>query len=173
MLRKVILAKLASVERELGESVDYVRHIVGVSLPAFFKFAKVFPLADYRRRMPEAPLHVARIVASRDEDCGTCVQIALNVARKAGVSREVLQAVLDRAPERLPEELALTYRFTEAVVTASGGEAPLREELTRRFGEEGVIELALAMASSRVFPITKRALGYATSCSAMTLEVGD
>ncbi len=44
MLRFLILRKLASVEREIGVSVDYVRHILRVSLGAFFKFAKVFPL---------------------------------------------------------------------------------------------------------------------------------
>jgi hypothetical protein len=38
-------------------------------------------------------------------------------------------------------------------------------------GDEGLVEMALAIASCRVFPITKRALGYAVSCSAVAVRV--
>jgi hypothetical protein len=36
---------------------------------------------------------------------------------------------------------------------------------------EGLVELALAIASARVFPIAKRALGYATSCTLVDAKV--
>ena len=39
------------------------------------------------------------------------------------------------------------------------------------YGDRGLVELALAIASCRVFPITKRALGYGTSCAAVTIEL--
>jgi len=32
-------------------------------------------------------------------------------------------------------------------------------------GQDGLVELALAIASTRVFPVTKRAPGHATACS--------
>ena len=41
----------------------------------------------------------------------------------------------------------------------------------RHYGEEALVELAMTMAVCRVFPITKRALGYAQSCSKMTVQV--
>lgn len=43
--------------------------------------------------------------------------------------------------------------------------------LRERYGEEGLVELALAIASARVFPVTKRALGYALSCSKVEVRV--
>ena len=164
MLRSIIRARLKKDEKRLGGSLEYVRHILRVSLPAFFKFIRIIPLAKYRRSLPAEPYHIARIVATRDEDCVTCVQIEVNLARQAGVAPELLQAALDRKPERLPDELADVYRFVEGVVSASGQEDELRQKIRQHFGEAGLVELSLAIASCRFFPITKRALGYAVRC---------
>jgi alkylhydroperoxidase family enzyme len=171
MLRRFILGRIAAAERELGVPLEYCRYMIRVSLRASLKFAKFLAVDEYRRVLPAGPMYVARIVAVRDEDCGTCVQIAVNQAKKAGVAADVLRAVLDGRPEDLPEELGDAYRFAEAVVTQSGEEDALRERIRLRYGDEGLVEMALAIASCRVFPVTKRALGYAVSCSAVTLRV--
>ncbi|NIR47201.1 hypothetical protein GWO43_01770 [candidate division KSB1 bacterium] len=170
MLRKIILKKLASVEKQLGESVDYLRHVVRVSLPAFFKFTKILPISNYRKSLPAEAYHVARIVATRDEDCGACVQIEVNSARQSGINKDILQAVLTETPEDLPEELANVYRFAEAVVKATSEDEPLRRRIRDAYGEEGLVELSLAIASCRFFPIMKRTLGYSKSCKLVEIE---
>lgn len=171
MLRKLLLARIGSAEKTLGVPLDYCRYIVCASLRASFKFAKFLAVDEYHRALPAGPCYVARIVAVRDEDCGTCVQIAVNQALKAGVPAEHVQAVLDNRCEDLPEELREAYRFAEAVVTRNGEEETWRERIRMRHGDEGLIEMALAIASCRVFPITKRALGYAVSCSQTAIHV--
>ena len=171
MLSKLILRRLDAEELALGASLDYVRYIVRSSRSAFFKFALFMPLAKYRRKLPAAPYHVARIVATRDEDCGTCVQIEVNLARQDGVSAETLRAVLADSPEQLTTELAEVYHFARAVVAASGDEEELRPRIRARYGDEGLVELALGIAAARMFPITKRALGYATSCALVEIQV--
>jgi len=171
MLRRFILARIASAEKELGVPLDYCRFIVRVSLRASLKFAKFLAVDEYRRVLPPGPCYVARIVAVRDADCGSCVQIAVNQAKKAGVPAELLRAVLDGNLDGLPEELREAYHFAEAVVTANGEEDAWRERIRLRYGDEGLIEMALAIASCRVFPMTKRALGYAVSCSAVAVHV--
>jgi hypothetical protein len=171
VLRRLILSRIAAAEKDLGVPLEYCRYILRVSLRAFFKFAKFLAVDEYRRVLPPGPCYVARIVAVRDEDCGTCVQIAVNQARKSGVPAEHLQSVLDGSLDRLPQELAESYRFAEAVVTRNGQEDLWRERIRLRYGDEGLIEMALAIASCRVFPVTKRALGYAVSCSAVAVRV--
>lgn len=171
MIRRLILKRLDKEERSLGESVDYVRHLVRTSLPAFFKFALFTPLSQHRRKLPPAPYRVARIVATRDEDCGTCVQIEVNLARRDGVPTDVIRAVLNNRPGDMTPELADVYRFAKSVVEASGGEEELRERVRERYGEEGLVELALGIASARVFPVAKRALGYATSCALVKVKI--
>ena len=171
MLRWLIRKRLAAVERDLGVPVDYVRHILDVSLGAFLRCGMVMPLEKYRRSLPAGPYHVARRVAVRHEDCGPCVQIVVNLAKKDGVAPQVLQAALASGPDALPEDLADAYRFVEAVVTRSGDEDRLRERVRQRYGEAGLVEMALAIAVCRIFPTVKRGLGYATSCSKVTVHV--
>ena len=83
----------------------------------------------------------------------------------------MVNAVLNNRPEELTPELADVHRFAKAVVEASGGEEELRQRLRERYGEEGLVELALGIAAARVFPVTKRALGYATSCALVEVKV--
>ncbi|MFQ5349478.1 MAG: hypothetical protein ACE5EG_03425 [Thermoanaerobaculia bacterium] len=171
MLRALISKKLDAEERRLGVPLDYLRQILRASLGSFFTFTKIMPIAQHRKVLPPEPYYVARMVATRDEDCGTCLQIEVNLATEAAVGREVLRAVLDRAPERLPAELAEVYRFAEGVVTASGEEDGLRPAIVERWGERGLVELAMAIAAARFFPITKRTLGHATSCRLVEIRL--
>src|SRR5258708_1610623 len=94
MLRKFIGWRLNAAEREMGTSVEYLRHILRVSVRAFLAFTKVLPLAKYHRKLPLEALHVARLTALCYEDCGDCVQGEVNMAKKAGVSVSLVQAIL-------------------------------------------------------------------------------
>jgi alkylhydroperoxidase family enzyme len=171
MVRRIIPARIASAEKDWGVPLDYGKFILRVSLRAFLKFAKFLAVDEYRRVLPPGPFYVARIVAIRDADCGTCVQIAVSQANKAGVSAEILRAAVDGNLEDLPEELKDACRFAEAVVTANGQEDALRERIRRRYADERLIEMALAIASCRTFPTIKRTLGYAVSCSNVAVRV--
>jgi alkylhydroperoxidase family enzyme len=171
MLKPLIRWRLRAAEKRLGESVDYVLHMLQVSFGAFRAFVKAAKASQYHHRLPPAPYHVARIVAVRHEDCGPCVQTTVNLAKEDGVPAEVLRAVIDRDPDALPATLADVYRFAESVVTQSGDEGEYRERVRQVFGEAGLVELALAIATCRLFPTLKRGLGYATSCSLVQVKV--
>ena len=165
MLRKFIQSRLEKEERRLDASLDYVRHILRVSIPAFFKFAKLMPMASYRKALPVDAYHVARIVATMHEDCGPCVQIQINLAKADGVSLDTIRATLRGEADMLSKELADVYHFTEAVCQHTGKDDQWRDALRRRYGEEGLIDLAFGITTSRAFPMMKRVLGYAKSCS--------
>lgn len=171
MIRRLILRRLDAEERTLGMSVDYLRHILRVSLPAFLKFSLFLPLARHRRTLPPVPYHIARLVATQKADCGTCVQAEVNLARRAGVAPTILEAIIYHRIEELEPESADIYYFTQAVVDATGEEETLRSRLLARYGERGIVELALGIATAQVYPTTKRALGYATSCAHVKVKV--
>ncbi|MFI5299069.1 MAG: hypothetical protein ACHREM_13315 [Polyangiales bacterium] len=158
-------------ERDLGEPLDHLRHILGVSIGAFRRYVKIMPLTTYRDALPVEPFHVARIVATRHHDCGTCVQTVVNYAKKDGVPIAVLRATVDGEPDALPEELAEIYRFTEAVVKATYDEEPLRERIRKRYGEQAFVELAIAIGATPYFPLTKRALGFGVTCAKVVVAV--
>lgn len=163
--------RIVAAEKEIGESADYMRDIFRVSRPAFWKFALFRPLSQHRRAASAEAITVAALVGSRSEDCGTCVQITVNIAAKMQVDRAIIQAVLDRAPERLPPDLAEVYRFAEAVVNTETNAAELSGQLKQSLGEETVVDLSLAIATSKLFPVLKRGLGYAVSCSQVEIRL--
>jgi alkylhydroperoxidase family enzyme len=167
----LISGRIDAAEKSLGESLEYLRHIARTSPSAFFKFALFTPLSRHRKKLPVNAYHVARMVATQNEDCGTCVQIVVNVARQEKVPVEILKAVLESRPDDLPPDLRDVYHFADEVVKATYAEEAYRGRLRERYGEEGLVELALAIASARVFPVTKRALGYALSCSKVEVRV--
>lgn len=167
----VVKSKIRSSEKRLGVSMDYLRHMYEHAPNAFWKFSKMMPAAQYREKLPAAPYHVARLVATQHEDCGPCVQIVVNLAKEDSVEPAILQAALAGKVEELPESLQDVYRFAEAVVTANGDDELYRERLRKVFGEEALVELALAIAMCRVFPTLKRGLGHAKSCSLVKVEL--
>ena len=149
----------------MGESIDYLRHVVDVSPTALLRFASIMPFANSRKVLPEDAWFVAQVVASQNEDCGTCLQITVNLAQQGGVDRALLRAAVDGDCGGMSQEMADVYRFTKLVLAAAGGEDDLRETLRERYGDRGLIELSYAIAASRIPPTVKRALGFAKSCS--------
>lgn len=170
MLRWFFRHKLNSEEKRLGASMDYLRHIVDVSPSAFLRFAAIMPFADSRKILPADAWFVAQLVALQQEDCGPCVQIGVNLAKESGVDRRVIRAVLEADREALSEELATVFDFTRAVLATEDSD-DLRQTIRERYGERGLIELAYAIAASRIPPTVKRVLGFATSCSAVPVDV--
>jgi hypothetical protein len=163
MLTRFLNNLVTQQERKLGAPLDYLREIVELSPSAFFKLALIGPMGTHRKRLPLDAFHVARIAATKAEDCGTCVQIAVNVAQQEGISPDTLDVALDGNTALLSDELATVYRLAETV--ARGNDDPeLREAVIKAYGKEALVELAFAIASSRLFPAIKRTLGHAQSC---------
>jgi hypothetical protein len=171
MLRWFIRRGLDAQERKLGESMDYLRHIVDTSSLAFLRFACIMPFANSRKVLPKEAWYVAQIVALQHEDCGPCLQIAVNLALQDQVDAGLIRAALDGDKTRLSGEMTDVYDFSQATTQSSGTDVEaLREVLRTRYGDRGLIELAYAIASSRVPPTVKRVLGYARSCNQVAIK---
>src|SRR5271170_7342900 len=110
MLRWLINRKLNAEEKNLGESIDYIRHIVDVSPAAFLRFCSILPFANSRKTLPKDAWFVAQIVALQHEDCGTCLQIGVNLARKSGVEPTLIRATLDGDCDAMAPEMADVIR---------------------------------------------------------------
>lgn len=158
-------------EDALGAPLDYLRTIAAASPAAFVKFGLAMPLAGHRRAVAAGPWHLARLAATRVQDCGTCVQIVVNQALADGVPAATLRAALDGRPDALAEDERLALGYGEAVAARSDS-APERVEVVRqRLGEAALAELALAVATAQLFPILKRGLGQSVACALVEVDV--
>lgn len=158
-------------ERKLRVPADYLGRMGETSFSGFLKFLLVLPVTGHHRSTTRLMAHAARIVASQHEDCGPCVQIAVNTARDDGMSADLVRAVLARREVELSPDVLLAVGFADGVLAADGSEAPFRTRIEEQFGAAAVTELSLAIATSRLFPTIKRGMGFATSCSIDALEV--
>ena len=151
--------------------MDYLRHVVDVSPAMFFRFASVLPFMNCRKSLPKEAWFAAQIAAVRQEDCGPCLQIAINLARKASVADILLTAIIENDRGAIPPEIQTVIDFTGAVLRADGTEEKLRQILKQRYGARGLIELAYVIAGSHLPPTIKRVLGYAQTCS--RVQIGE
>jgi hypothetical protein len=169
MLRALLGRAITRMEKDWRYDASYMREILAASPWTFLKFgllAQVVP----RRAAPASALAAAGLVGTLTEDCGPCTQISLDMAAKAGVRPETLRAILAGDEAAMGEDAALAYRFAKASLERRLEEADaLREEVVRRWGHKGLVALALALTTARMYPTVKYALGHGKSCSRVTV----
>lgn len=170
MLDRLLHRLVRTQEATLGVALPYLHHIADVARGALVPFGLFLPMARYRGALPPVARHVATLVATQAQDCGTCLQIAVRMAQADAMPPRLLAAVLDDRPEGLPPALALVYRYAWGVVRQQD-EPALREALHGHYGEAALVDLAFALASAQVFPTVKRTLGYAVACSTVDLSL--
>jgi hypothetical protein len=169
MLRAILGRFISGMEKDWNYDASYMRDILAASPWTFLKFGMVTAVVP-RRDAPAAALAAAGLVGTLSEDCGPCTQISLDMAAKAGVKPEVLRAILAGDEAAMGDSAALAYRFAKASLERRLEEADaLREEVLRRWGHKGLVAVALALTTARMYPTVKYALGHGRSCSRVTV----
>lgn len=169
MIRTLAARALRRMGARYDYDVAYLLFLLDASPKGFFKFAKLFDLARHREVAPTAAVHAAKLVGALVEDCGPCVQLVVNMAVEAKVPATDIAAVLRRDANAMSAEAALGFRFAEAVAYKLASEEEAREAVRAAWGDRGVIDLALALMTGRLFPIAKAGMGYASVCRRVTV----
>ena len=163
MLGRIATYLISRAERRIGVKLDYTRKIASNNIGLFLRYAKIFGFLDPNKHVPAVSYHAARICGAISSDCGTCVEAEVNLARKAGMSKEMISDILTRSYAKLPSDIEAIVKLASAVTTHH--DDPIsREKVIENYGEAGLIELAFAMNGAALLPGIKRALGFATTC---------
>lgn len=170
MIQAIIDHQLDKAEKDLGVPINEMRWVAKVSRSALRAWSTVQSWAHFREALPAQAFYISKIAAYRVEDCGSCMQIAINYAKKGGVPVRLIQAALDRNLSELGPELAMVYLFAER--QAKGQDDPdAREKIRAKYGDKALIDLAFSIVGSRAFPTFKRVLGYAVRVQDVTLQI--
>ena len=165
MISYLLRRGIGKFEQEWNYDASYMRDILDASPRAAWLFTRATALGQFRRKVPVAAWCAAGLTAVRHEDCGPCTQLGVQMAERAGVSAEVLRAVLTDNPEAMPPEVALVWRFTRAALAHDASADEYREEIMKRWGRLGLVSLAFAITAARIYPTVKYALGHGKTCS--------
>jgi len=170
MLKAILNAVVGRFERRYDYNVSYMRELIDTDPAAFFAFSKVQGLGGYRKA-PKDALIAARLVGTLAEDCGPCTQIVVSMGEEEGVAPAVLKALLTGDESAMSADAALAWAFARASLARDIETAdPLRDEIVRRWGRKALASIALAIASARVFPTVKYALGHGKTCSKVQVK---
>lgn len=164
-MNRWLLGKLLEgARRYLGDvNMDYAWHLRDVAPSRLWRFSLIRAVEGPRRETPAGVWHAAGLAAAMVEDCGPCVQIHVNLALRDGIDPGVLRALVQRRLDEVPADIALGFRYGDAVARATPTQ-DLRERVRAAWGDRGVAELAFTIATARFYPAVKRGLGYAEAC---------
>jgi len=138
---------------------------------AYATFEAFMPMSGFVDKAPKDVIYVAKLTSIKNEDCGTCVQLNVDMAIEAGVDKEIIKEIIFNEGKGLAPELKFIYDFTLLVGNKKEISISMYEKLDKMYGRNVLIEIALAISASKVFPTIKRVLNYMTSCSKVQIKV--
>jgi hypothetical protein len=171
MLKSFLHKHIRRMEQRFAYDAGYLHGVVDVSPAAFFKFARAQRLGHYRQSVTKDAWYAAKLAAALSEDCGPCAQLCVDMALADGVAAAKLAALLRGDIEQSGEDAALGYYYGMAVATNADTALSLVERVRLRFGAKGLLSLAFAVTSLRMYPTLKRGLGQGATCT--TIVVSD
>ena len=165
MLRWMLRRTVSKFERQWNYDAGYLREIIDASPRAAWRFVNATRLGSYRRDVPLEALVAAGITAVRSEDCGPCTQLGTAMAERQGVDPAVLRAILKEDVAAMPDDVALAWRFTKAVLAHNAAADDYRAVIVERWGPRAVVSLAFAITTARIDPTVKYAMGHGKVCA--------
>ena len=164
MLRWLFRRTVSAFERQWDYDASYLRDIIDASPHAGWRFFTAARLGSYSRDVPVGALVAAGLTAVRSEDCGPCTQLGTTMAERRGVPPETLRAILTDDVAAMPDEVALAWRFTKAVLAHDPAADDYRAVILERWGPRAVVSLAFAITTARIYPTVKYAMGHGKTC---------
>jgi len=153
---------LKGMEKRYSYDATYLHEVADAAPAAFRRYMKMQLAGRWAGTAPRDAVAAAGIGGALHEDCGPCVQISTDMAIEKGVAPATIAALLAGRPA--PTDAQLGFDFARALLSGDPAIDDLRAEAKRRWGEPGVIALALNAMTARNFPVMKRAMGHAKAC---------
>src|ERR1700719_830658 len=169
MIKWFLSRWIGKFERTWNYDAGYLRDVLDADPRALMAFSKVAAIGNYHKDVPPAAYCAAGIVGTMAEDCGPCTQLVIDMAQRKGVDPNILRAIVARDLTAMPYEGALAVRFAEKTLQHAPAADDLREEVVRLWGRRGLVSLAFAITSARLFPTVKYALGHGHACTRLTI----
>jgi len=169
MVRWLLRRAITAFERRWNYDASYLREIVDASPRAAWRFLQATRLSNYRRDVPLEAWFAAGITAARLEDCGPCTQLGTLMAERQGVRPEVLRAIFADDIAVMPDDVALAWRYTKALLAHDAAADDYRAVILKRWGPRAVVTLAFAIAAARIYPTVKYAMGHGKACTRVVI----
>jgi len=157
-------------EAHYGYDTTFLKEMLSHDPEGYAHFQAFMPMASHRMKLEVDVYYVAKLATMAAEDCGACLQLNIKMALEAGVPKHLVEAAVKGGGD-LPEDLGQIHAYATRVTLNNPDRGELLELLQQRLDKGAMSELALCIASARMFPSLKRSLGYDKSCQVMQFAI--
>lgn len=168
---KKSMEMLEGFQSHYGYDVNYMKEMLTENPKAFETFESFLPMASFVDKTPNDVISVAKLTSIKNEDCGACLQLYVDMAVEAGVDKKIVQDVVFNEGKNLPRKLKTVYDFTLCVSNKQSIEDNLYNKMNELYSKSIMVEIALAIAATKIFPTVKRVLNEFQTCSSIQLKV--
>lgn len=162
-------AHLSAFGKQFAYDTGYLQELLSAAPTAYERFAAAQSMAQNHGVLSKEAHAIACTTVMLADDCGACAQLNLRMAAAVGVSRDVLQTLLEQ-PSALPPVLHDIHDHARAVTAGAASTPELVARLQTELGEPGFAELAVVITGARIYPTLKRAFGQSTHCRKPSLD---
>lgn len=148
--------------RRYDYDVGYMHELAGADKSALRKFALAMPFFTQAPNVPKNAYWAAKLRATKDADCGSCLRLVATMAEEAGLSPALIRDILRGETDN--QHAALGVAYADAVLGNLPELQQLTEQIGKRWGHKGLASLATAVCSGQFFPTFKRGLGHGNAC---------
>jgi alkylhydroperoxidase/carboxymuconolactone decarboxylase family protein YurZ len=148
----------------------FMRELLEHSPAGLAKFNNFLPLSAHKEKLSPGDYWVAKLATMQVEDCGECLQLNARMALEAGVSKAQVRAAIQGGNE-LPENLKDVYLYAKSVANHELVDSDLMNRIEASYDKGSLLEFGICIATAKVFPTIKRAVGYTKTCSLIEIDV--
>lgn len=169
MQYEAFLEQINGFEKHYQYDTTYMREMLAASVAMYDKFNNIMPLVSHRELLDVDTYMVAKLATMAFEDCGECLQLNIKMAQEQEVSENIIHGAINGG-KGLSAELKDIHDFA-LMISNNTRDERLVKLVESRLNKGQLLELGIAVATTKIFPVLKRALGYAKSCSLTPLEI--
>ena len=149
---------LQRMDKRFDYDSSYLLYLRDESPKAFWKFMRASGLSRHGEQAPVEATFTVRLLATMNEDCGSCTQLFVHHAREGKMANDQIEAILTRNMAAMNSVVALAYRYADSILNRRLDAADACNAVRVRWGDKGLIDLALSMQGARLYPMVKAAL---------------
>lgn len=168
---KQSLEMLEGFQNHYNYDITYMKEMLKANPKAFEVFQNFLPMASFKEKASAQIVFVAKLTSMKNEDCGKCLQLNVDMALEAGVNKDIVKEVVFNEGQNLPKELKDIYDFSLLISKNEQVPSFLYDKINEKYSKDVLTEIALAIASAKVFPAIKRVFDDFHSCSVIQLKV--
>ena len=126
---KKSLEMLEGFQNHYNYDTSFMKEMLTSNPKAYETFEAFLPMASFKDKAPKDVIFVAKLATMKNEDCGQCLQLNVDMALENGVDKEIISEVVFNEGKNLPKDLKVIYDFTLAVVKNDNVEQSLYDKI--------------------------------------------